>query len=110
MLLPAVAEAETAHGEIGASEDGVLHPAGGDVIHLSVEQVGLLDGLDVHLCSYPVGALLGDALLLELVGELQAVGVDDERLLLGLARVEAVDEGRLAKEEIEVVDSVEGVP
>jgi hypothetical protein len=35
-----------------------------------VQQVRLLDGLDVDLSLYPVGAFLGDALLLELVGKL----------------------------------------
>jgi hypothetical protein len=35
------------------------------MIHLSVEQVRLSDGLDVHLALDPVGAFLGDMLLLE---------------------------------------------
>ena len=55
-------------------------PAVGDVIHLPVEQVRLLDGPDVHLSLDPVGALPGNALLLKFVGKFQAVGVDDEGL------------------------------
>lgn len=35
-----------------------------------MQQVGLLDGFDVDLSLYPIGAFLGDALLLEFVGEL----------------------------------------
>jgi hypothetical protein len=35
-----------------------------------VQQVGLLNGLDIDLALYPVGAFLGDALLLELIGQL----------------------------------------
>ena len=69
----------------------------------------MLDGLDVHLALYPVGALLGDAFLLELVGELQPIGIDDEGLLLGLAGIESVDEGRLTEQEIKVVDAVEAL-
>ena len=102
-----IAEAEAAHGEIGAAEDGVFHASGGDMIHLSVEEVGLLDGLDVHLALNPVRALLGDAFLLELVREFQTGGVDDERLFLGLARVEAVDEGRFTEKEVEVLHAFE---
>ena len=57
------------------------------MIHLPVKQVRLLDGLDVDLFFDPVSAFLRDALLLELVGELQAIGIDDEGFLFGLVRV-----------------------
>ena len=79
------------------------------MIHLAVEQVGLLDGLDVYFSLNPVSALFRDTLLLELVGQLQPIGVNNEGLLLRLAGVEPVDEGGLAEQEIEVVDAVEAV-
>lgn len=106
-VVAGMAEAETAHREVGTAENGLLHASGGDVIHLAVQEVGLLDGLDVHLAFDPVGALPGDAFLLKLVGELQTVGVDDERFFLGLAGVETVDEGRLAEEKIEMSNPLE---
>ena len=106
-VVAGMAEAETAHREVGTAENGVLHASGGDVIHLAVQEVGLLDGPDLHLALDPVGALPGDAFLLKFIGEFQAVGVDDERFFLGLAGVETVDEGRLAEEKIEMFDALE---
>ena len=38
-VVAASAETEPADGEVGTAEDGVFHAAGGDVIHLSVQQV-----------------------------------------------------------------------
>lgn len=57
------------------AEDGVFDAAGGDVVHLAVEQVGLFDGPDVHLGGDPFGARPGDAFLLEPAGDLQAIGI-----------------------------------
>ena len=91
----------------GFSEDGVLHAASGDVIHFSVEEVGLFDGLDLHLALDPVGAFPGNSFLLELVGEFQPGGINDECLFLGPARIEAVNEGRFAKKEIKVFDALQ---
>ena len=104
-VVAAGAQAQAADGEIGTAENGVFHAGVGDVVHLAVQQVGLPDGPDFHLPLDPIGALLGDALLLKPVRQFQAVGVDEEDLLLGLARVEPVDEGRLAEKEVEVVDA-----
>ena len=94
-------------GEIGTTNDGVLYASGGNVIHLSMKQVGLLDGLDVYLSLDPFGALPCDTFLLELVRKLQASSVNDEGLCLGLTRVEPMYKGRLAEEEVEVFDAVE---
>ena len=91
-VVVAHAEPEAAHGEVGASENRVLHAGRGDVIHFPVEQIRLLDGLDVHLAVDPVGALFRDTLLLKLVGQFQPLRVDDERLLFCLAWIEPVDE------------------
>jgi len=41
------------------------------------------------------------------VSKVQALAVEDERLLLGLVRVQRGDEARLAKEEIQVLNPVE---
>ena len=65
------------------------------------------DGADVHLLSNPVGTFAGNALLLEPVGELQPVAVENKRLFLGLVRVKRRDEARFAEEEIQMVDLVE---
>lgn len=68
-IVACTAKAETSDGEVGTAENGVLHPAGGDVIHFSVEEVGLLDGLDVHLALDPVRTLPGNPFLLKLVSK-----------------------------------------
>jgi hypothetical protein len=67
----------------------------------------LLDGFDVHLALNPIGAFLGGAFLLKLVRKLQPVSIYDERLFFGLIRIETIDKGRLAKQEIEMVNCFE---
>ncbi|MEI6176868.1 MAG: hypothetical protein WCS43_08250 [Verrucomicrobiota bacterium] len=47
--------------------------------------------------------------MLELVGEIQAVCINEEGFLLGFARIKSVDERRIAEEEIEMVNAVERV-
>lgn len=108
-VVVAITQAEATNSKIGAAEDRVLHAGGGgDMVHFAMQEVGPLDGLDVHLALDPIGALLGDALLLELIGQFQSGRVDHEGLLLGLARVESVNKGRLAEQEIKVADTVQG--
>jgi hypothetical protein len=62
------------------------------VIHLPVEEVGLRNGFDLHLLLNPCRALPSHAFLLELVGETQALSIDEEGFFLRLAGVEAADE------------------
>ncbi len=106
-IVAAAAQTEAADGEIGAAHDGILHCAVGHMVHFAVEKIGLADGLDVHLLADPFRALTGDALLLELIGEQEAVFGDEEVLGFGLGGVEAVDVGGVTEKEIQVVNAVE---
>ena len=72
-----------------------------------MKEVLLFDSLDLNLALDPVGAFPGNSFLLELVGEFQPGDVNDKRLFLGLARIEAVNEGRFAKKEIKVFDALQ---
>lgn len=105
-VVVAGAEAEAAHCEIRTAEDCFLHSCVGDVVHLAVKQLGVAEGFDVHLLANPVGAFSGDPLL-KLVGELQAVAVQDKRLFLRLLRVEGGDESGFAEKEVQMVNPVE---
>ena len=69
----------------------------------------MLDGFDVDLVLHPIGAFFGDALLLELVGKLKSIGVDDECLLFRLAGIKPVDERWLTEKETKMIDAVEAV-
>jgi len=46
-----------------------------------VEQIGLLDGLDVYLLLYPIGALFGCTFLLKFVSEFELIVTEDKSLL-----------------------------
>jgi hypothetical protein len=72
-----------------------------------VKQIGLFKSLDVYLALNPVGALLGDAFLLELIGEFKTIVIDQEGFFLGLIRIEAVYKRRFAEEEVEVFNAFE---
>jgi hypothetical protein len=106
-VVVADSQPETADGEIGTAKNGFFHSAVGDVIHLAVEQLGVADGSDVHLLANPLGALAGDALLLQTVGQLKTACVEDERFLLRLLGVERIAEPRFAEQEVAVLDLVE---
>ena len=100
-------QAEAARGEVGTAEDGGVGFAIADVVELAVKKIRLLHGFDVHLPPDPFRAVLGDALLLERVRQVEAVGVDDELFLLRLVRIEGLHESRLAEQEIHVLNLVQ---
>ena len=72
-----------------------------------MQQIGLLDGSDFDFLLNPFRAFPGNAFLLELVGKLKALGIEDEGLRLRLAGIKAVHKGWLAEEKIEVVNLVQ---
>jgi hypothetical protein len=57
------------------------------VVHLSVQQIGLLNCFDLNFLFNPLSAILCNALLLEFVCKFQTSGVDNERLFLRLTWV-----------------------
>ena len=106
-VVAACAQAEAAHGEIGTAKNGFLNARVGDVIHLAVKKLRVADGFDVHLLAHPFGAFTGNTFLFQPVGELKPVAVEDERLLFGLVGVKRGNETRLAKQEIQMLNSVQ---
>jgi hypothetical protein len=62
---------------------------------------------DIHPLADPGGTFPGDAFLLQSIGELQPIGIDHERFLLCLLRIERVEESWFAEEEIQMLDRVE---
>ena len=54
-------------------------------------------GTNIHLLTNPFGTIVSDAFLLKTVGELKTVGIENERLLFGLLRIERGNETWLPK-------------
>jgi hypothetical protein len=90
-------QAQAAPGEVGTAKNRVLAPAIIDVIQLAVQQVGLPDRANLYLVAHPGGATAGDFLLLQPIGQFQALVFDLEGLFVGLVRIERGNESWLAK-------------
>ena len=103
------AQAEPADGEVRAAQNGLLHRSIGDMVHLAVKQLGVAHRADVHSLADPLRAFPGDTFLLQFVGESKPDGVQNERLLLGLLRVQGAEEAWFAEEEIQMLNPVEGL-
>lgn len=103
-------EAEAAHGKIGTAQNGLLHTAVGDVIHFAVEQLRLPDGTDGHFLPDPFSAIASHALLRQPIGQLQAIVLDLERLLVGFIRIERRDKPGFAEEKIQMLNLIEVFP
>ena len=69
----------------------------------------LADGLDIHFLLNPVGALLGYALLLKRVDQPETLRGGNEKFSLGFGGIKGLNEGRFAKQEIHVRNTIKPV-
>lgn len=77
----------------------------GDVVHVSVQKVGLLGGFDLDLSSNRISTFFSNTPLLESILEYLAIIFDLERFLVGLVRIEGFYEARLTEKESEPFDA-----
>jgi hypothetical protein len=70
----------------------VLAPPVVDVIQLAVQQVGFADGAYFDLAGDPVGAAAGHFLLLQAVGQRQALVFNLEGFFVGFFRIKRLNE------------------
>ena len=72
-----------------------------------MQHIGLAYGADFHLLADPPRTAADDFLLLQPVDQFLAFVLDLERFLVGSFRIEGGNETGLAKEEVQLADTIE---